>query len=122
MATISDRHVLDTDVYTVLRKASLKALSALQQTLFFFFPHFSSNDNWSKGDHMPDLRTPVCDWPTGTGPVLPGGAGTKGLSVRQLGGQMPFRALSFTSLQVTFQLLNQDMLLALGSSMLSPFQ
>ena len=38
MATISDRHVLDTDVYTVLRKASLKALSALQQTLFFFFP------------------------------------------------------------------------------------
>lgn len=55
MASISDRHVLDTDVYTVLRKASLKALTA-QQTFFF---HFSCNDNWSKGDHMPDLRTPV---------------------------------------------------------------
>ena len=35
MASISDRHVLDTDVYTVLRKASLKALTA-QQTFFFF--------------------------------------------------------------------------------------
>lgn len=40
MASISDKHVLDTDVYTVLRKASLKALSALQQT-FFFFPFFT---------------------------------------------------------------------------------
>lgn len=76
---------------------------------------------------MPDLRTPVCNWPTGTVPILPGGAGTKGLSIRQVGGRMPFRVLSrmvplaVPSLWVTFHPLNHHTL-ALGSSTLSPFQ
>uniref|UniRef100_A0A8I5NKA4 Uncharacterized protein n=1 Tax=Papio anubis TaxID=9555 RepID=A0A8I5NKA4_PAPAN len=110
---ILDRHILGIETHIVPRKSFIQSFM-----VHFDRFYFSCNVDWSKGDHHTGLRTPVSTRPTGTVPIPP---------ILRVGGRMQSRAsssvvpLALPSLRVTFRPLNQGML-ALGSSMVSPFQ
>uniref|UniRef100_A0A452FJJ7 Uncharacterized protein n=1 Tax=Capra hircus TaxID=9925 RepID=A0A452FJJ7_CAPHI len=124
---IFDRHVLDTEAHSVPRKGFTQCF-----TVHFYRLHLRCYVDWSKGDHhagseSTSLHTTHRDGTNTTNFIDILERQRKGLSVGRVGGRMQSRAssrvvpLALPSLRVTFHPLNHG-ILALGSSMLSPFQ
>uniref|UniRef100_A0A7N5KPG3 Uncharacterized protein n=1 Tax=Ailuropoda melanoleuca TaxID=9646 RepID=A0A7N5KPG3_AILME len=112
---IFDRYVLDIEAHIVPRKSLTQRFMVHFNRLYF-----SCNIDWSKGDHHARFKN------TSLHSAHRDSTNTTNF-VGRVGGRMQSRAsssvvpLAFPSLRVTFHPLNQGML-ALGSSMLSPFQ